>query len=83
MLSRLLIVVLTLGVAHRATGQGTFGGVRGIARSEAGGTPIPFVEARPVDSDVLCYFSEDASISSLHTFARGRVWRHTPTHEST
>lgn len=50
-LSRLLVVALTLGVAHPAAAQNTFGGVRGVARSDADSTPIPFVLVRLLPSD--------------------------------
>lgn len=51
MRSRLLVVALTLGVVHSATGQGTFGGVRGVARSDGDSTPIPFVLVRLFAND--------------------------------
>ena len=63
----LVAVALTLGLALRANGQGSVGAVRGVARSEADGTPIPFVLVRLLLSD-----SKDGARRQGITNAQGR-----------
>ncbi|HEY9228020.1 MAG TPA: carboxypeptidase-like regulatory domain-containing protein [Gemmatimonadaceae bacterium] len=68
MMSRLLVTaLLTLAWIPSATAQNAFGSVRGIARSEQGGNPIPFVLVRLLPSD-----STNATGRQSITNAQGR-----------